>query len=138
MCRILVYCFLIMLLTCSLVGAEINMDIIAQIESSNNPLAYNARSGATGMYQITEICLREYNNYNNADVAIEDMFNANTCYAIANWYMNARIPRMLKYYGIDDTDKNRLWAYNAGIGKIEKCIMPLETKNYINKYKEMI
>ena len=42
--------------------AEVDLTIIAQIESSGNPNAYNKSSGAIGLMQITPICLEEFNN----------------------------------------------------------------------------
>jgi len=39
----------------------IDMDAIATIESSNNPKAFNEQSGARGLYQITPLCLKHYN-----------------------------------------------------------------------------
>ena len=35
---------------------------------------------------------------------------------------------------IADTIDNRLWAYNAGIGRVIKGIKPDETREYIKRY----
>lgn len=112
----------------------INMAIIASIESSNNPKAYNKRTKAAGLYQITPICLADYNNYHSNKYSDYMLFDSNVNYIIANWYMNKRIPQLLKYYGVKDNIKSRLWAYNAGIGKVVKNVMPKETIDYISKY----
>ena len=45
---------------------------------------------------------------------------------------------MLKHYKIEDTVRNRLWAYNADIGRVLDGNMPNETKNYIVKYEGML
>lgn len=134
---------------------EVNMDIIAQIESNNNPNAYNYKSGARGLYQITEICLKDYNELNGTyqdiysgigikevnkklnNITIEQLFNPVINRRIAEWYLNKRIPQLLAYYNIEDTLDNRLWAYNAGIGKVVKGICPKETRNYIKKYHQL-
>ena len=116
----------------------INLDIIKQIESSNNPLAYNKTTKATGLYQITPICLREYNNYNKADYILSDMYNPVLCYKVAEWYLNKRIPQMLKYYNKPITLEAVLISYNAGIAYVVyNKPLPEETKNYIRKYKQI-
>jgi len=113
------------------------MSIIATIESNNDPMAYNAKSKARGMYQITPICLKDYNIENLLNLPLVALFDPKTSIDIANWYLNARIPQFLRNKGIVDTIDNRLWAYNAGIGNVVKGIMPQETVDYIRKYKEL-
>ena len=115
----------------------INLNKIKQIESHGNPLAYNKSSGARGLYQITQICLDEYNNYNNKSYNSNDLFIPSINEAIASWYLEKRIPQMLKYYNLEVTVENILWAYNGGIGKVRKNIMDKETENYIEKYKHL-
>ncbi len=126
---------------------EVNLDIIAQIESNGNPNAYNKRSGAIGLYQITPICLKDYNqhyirNYGNIPnekfyYSNEDLYDPIINFRIANWYLNTRIPELLKHYHKPITIDNILWAYNAGIGNLVKGIKPLETRNYIKKYHKL-
>lgn len=119
-------------------GEEINLTIIAKIESNNNPSAYNKGSGACGIYQITSICLKEYNQFNPTQkMARSDLFVPHKAYIIAYWYLNKRIPQLLGFFRILDTLKNRLWCYNAGIGKCKRNILPKETRNYIKKYKRL-
>lgn len=128
---------------------HVDLDTIAQIESSNNPSAYNKESHATGLYQITPTCLEDFNRFykdreykkwglsqNFGVLNMRDMFDVHLAYIVADWYMNKRIPYILKHYEIEDTVKNRLWAYNAGFHKVKRGIMPLETRNYIKKYFE--
>lgn len=120
----------------------LDLSIIATIESSGHPDAYNRHSGAVGMYQITPICLKDYVQANKTHYNIEDMYNPNISYAVANWYLNIRIPSLLRYYGIEDTIDNRLIAYNWGIGHLFSYIhrkghggrIPKQTRDYINKY----
>jgi len=116
---------------------EINLEIIAKIESSNNPLAYNTRSQARGLYQITPICLKDYNQQNGLNLPVNALFNPSTSHTIAKWYLEARIPLILQNKGIPVTVDTVLWAYNAGVGKVIKGIMPNETRNYIKKYKQL-
>jgi len=119
------------------VGVSIDLGVIASIESSNNPMAYNKRTQARGLYQITPICLKDYNNFHERRILKDDLFKPSMARNVADWYVNVRIPCMLKHYGIKDTIENRLWCYNAGIGKVIKGIMPKETREYIKKYHKL-
>ena len=116
---------------------------IIQIESSGNPDAYNPISKAIGLCQITSVCLLEWNNYHpNGQYDELDLYNGEINTLIGNWYVNIRIPSMLKYYRIPDTINNRIIAYNFGIGHLRNWyragadyeLLPKETKNYIVKY----
>jgi len=129
-------------------AAEINLEIIKQIESSGNPHAYNKRSGATGLYQITPICLEDYNQFHPRplctppistcerfwEMHMTEMYNPEKNYLVANWYMNTRIPQLLKHFKHLDTVENRLVSYKCGIDCVGKKL-DKETRKYINKYK---
>ena len=115
---------------------RLKMGRISSIESSNNSKAYNRKSGARGLYQITEICLKDYNQFHKVKYTSQDLFIPEINEKIARWYLEKRIPQMLRYYNIPVTTDNILWAYNAGIGKVVKGVMPDETKDYIKKYNE--
>ena len=91
---------LIIALMCKYCFAEVDLNIIASIESSNNPLAYNSKSGATGKYQITPICLRDYNQYHSVQYTMTDMYDAVKCFVVADWYLNDRIPPIVSYKSI--------------------------------------
>lgn len=125
--------------------ADVDINIIAQIESGNNPNAYNPKSGAKGVCQITPIVLEDFKNYCphysddwRRQLGFDtDMYNSVTNKLIGDWYINERIPQMLRTYHIPDTIDNRLWAYNAGIERVRKGIMPQETKRYIEKYHSL-
>lgn len=114
----------------------VDMDKIATIESSNNPLAYNKGSRATGMFQITPICLKDYNIMNGTSYKLKDMFNPVLGFKVASWYMNKRIPQLLKHFKKQDTLVNRLVGYNCGVGCIGKPL-PMETVQYIKKYERI-
>lgn len=112
----------------------VDMNKIYFIESSNNPKAYNKRSQAKGLGQITPIVLKEWNNFHpKAQVSDDDLFNADVNKQIAKWYMNERIPAMLKYFKKEDNARNRLIAYNAGIARVGQ-VLPKETDDYLKKY----
>ncbi len=125
---------------------ELNYDAIEQIESSGNPRAYNRNSGARGLRQITPIVLKEWNQLHpNEQYSLEDLFDARINRKIGNWYLEERIPYYLKYYGLEDNVENRLASYNWGIGNVKRIggirrnmdILPRETRNYIEKYKQL-
>jgi hypothetical protein len=112
----------------------IDMNRIYQIESSNNPKAYNKKSKAVGLGQITPIVLKEWNNFNKKDkLTTSDLYDSETNKKVSSWYMNKRIPQMLKALKIEDTTRNRLIAYNWGVGNIGKKL-PKETEDYLKKY----
>ena len=71
------YIFVLILasLSCYAEPVKIDSNIIAYIESSNNPLAYNKRTGAKGLYQIVNICLEDYNNYHAIKYNEQDLFD---------------------------------------------------------------
>lgn len=115
-------------------STTVDMNKIYFIESSNNPSAYNKRSQARGLGQITPIVLKEWNNFHpNSQVSDDDLFNADVNKQIAEWYMNERIPAMLKYFKKEDNARNRLIAYNAGIARVGQ-VLPKETDDYLKKY----
>lgn len=115
---------------------DIDMGAISTIESSNNPKAYNKHSGAMGTYQITKICLDDYNLYNAPTIARNALYSPEINFKVAQWYMNKRIPQLLRHYKHEDTIENRIIAYNAGISYVGKPL-PDETIKYIQKYKEL-
>jgi len=117
---------------------QIDMDAIALIESHATSFAYNPKSEATGMFQITPICLEEWNKFHYDDqYGMDALFDKFINYKIAYWYLEVRIPQMLKYYHKPVTIENILWAYNAGIGNVVKGRMPNETKEYLKKYARL-
>ena len=124
---------LIVLLVIVPTQAQINLDTIEHIESNGNPRAVGS-SGERGLYQIMPITLKEYNNYHQRDFSAKELFDPNVNHKIAKWYIEERIPEMLKYYNKKVSTKNILWAYNAGIGRVVDGIMPETTKDYISKY----
>ena len=123
---------------------QVNISIIEQIESGGNPSAYNRYSGAVGLCQITPAVIMDYARGITIDqngefpLYMSDMTNGWANSHVANWYINIKIPKYLKYYGIRDTLVHRLWAYNAGIKAVREHRIPYETKLYIEKYYGLI
>ena len=129
---------------------EIDLSIIAKIESNNNPNAVSP-AGAIGTYQIMPIVLKEYNTFFRADLKEYELFDPLINFSIAQWYLTQRIPQMLRHYLIPDNIITRLIAYNWGIGNLVKfnekyasqsisetlIYLPDETRQYIKKYKRL-
>ena len=129
---------LCIMLHCSMACADtyIDMHKIRMMESSGDPRAYNKVSHARGLYQITPIVLKEWNNFQpNEQYELEDLFSSKINSMIAHWYMNYRIPQMLRYYKKADSVTNRLISYNAGIDYVVSNLeLPEETVEYIRRY----
>ena len=96
----------------------IDLNKIALIESGYDHMAYNKSSGATGKYQITPICLKDYNQYHKIKYTMTDMYNPVFNKNVASWYINKRIPQLLRHYGHELNLENTLIAYNCGISCI--------------------
>ena len=130
-----------------LLGHPVDMEALAMIESSNNPKAYNARSQARGLYQITPIVLKHWNQTHGDSAMVEDLFVPKENTMIANWYLNWLYDRCL-------TVKDTLISYNWGIGhwrrwrkaidkfpptkeELELYGLPKETQDYLDKYEKL-
>ncbi len=119
-------------------GEEIDLKVIEKIESGGNPLAFNERSGCIGLYQINpKGALADYNQFNKVKYSNKDMFSPEKNRIVASWYLNKRIPQMLKHFKKVDNINNRLISYNCGIA--DRCFSntPKETVDYISKYKRL-
>lgn len=115
------------------------LDAVIMQESSNNPNAYNKKSGAKGLMQITPITLADYNLENETDYLENSLFNPEVNKQIGKWYLYERIPQMLKTYKIPLTIDNILIAYNFGIGNLKRGkSLPEETLNYIKNIKNYL
>jgi hypothetical protein len=116
--------------------ASINMETIKHIESSGNSKAWNRKADARGLYQITPICLKEYNNFHSLKYNKEQLWNSEINTRIADWYLNVRIPQLLKHFHKEVNIRNIIICYNAGIIAVLKGYCPNETKRYIEKYNK--
>ena len=132
--------FTVILMSCQKAYAEtapkIDLYKIMMIESSGNPLAHNVKDDSRGLFQITPICLKEYNNFHpKAKHTMDDLWNTSVSTKIASFYITERIPQMLRYYNKPVTVENCLICYNAGISYVvQGKELPRITKLYIKKY----
>lgn len=115
----------------------VDMDRIMMIESGGRAEAYNPKSKATGLYQVTPIALADFNSLNNEHYSLKDMRNPQKCGRVAYWMMEKRIPDLLMHFRLQDDVRHRIWAYNAGIKAVIDKRMPLETRLYLEKYEAM-
>lgn len=115
----------------------IDLRAIMKIESHGDVKAFNRHSGARGLYQVTPIVVKEWNAFHPEErFTNEDMFNAQRNYKVAEWYLNTRIPQMLRHFGKPVNVENVLISYNAGISYVVKGKeLPEETSNYLQKYE---
>lgn len=113
----------------------ININKIVKIESSGNWFALNR--GAVGVCQITNDCLKDWNTYHKKEqYGFYHLFIPAINKRIASWYLNVRIPKMLKHYKIEVNTKNILICYNSGISTlIKNKKLSKETKDYLLKYE---
>lgn len=115
----------------------IDMVALAQIESSGNPKAFNKKTKATGLFQITPICLKDFNKQNKKRYTLKQMFDEDKCREVADWYAGVRIPQMLQGIGVPITTQRILWAWNAGIWAVIHDKMPKETAEFIIRYNKL-
>ena len=125
-------------------NVKIDINKIIKIESSNNPNAVSP-VGATGVMQIMPKTWNELVKKMGKNYSINDIKDRTKNIEVGSYYMNNEIPRLLNAYNIPDSVETRLAAYNWGIGALNQAYQnkgsdwledaPLETKNYIKKYK---
>lgn len=117
---------------------SIDLDALAHIESSGNPSAYNKRSQACGLYQITPIVLKQYNAVKGTSLKTRDLFDPKINKTVAEYYLGW-LDRLC------ETDEEILIAYNWGIGNLRRWQdkgarfekLPKETRDYILKYRRL-
>uniref|UniRef100_A0A6H1ZFF2 Putative transglycosylase n=1 Tax=viral metagenome TaxID=1070528 RepID=A0A6H1ZFF2_9ZZZZ len=124
-------------------GAGIDVEAIIQIESGGNPNAYNAKSGAIGLMQITRIALSEWNEHHpQQQLNPEDLFDRNINSLVGTWYLDRIKKHYCKVWKIPPTVENILIGYNWGVGNLKKWYrqghiyskLPYETRQYLKKY----
>lgn len=115
------------------VSISVDMRKIAYIESSGCKNLVGDNGKALGCYQLHSGVVAEYNQYRKASLKHSDVMNRETGLIVASWYMNKRIPAMLRHYKQPDTLENRLTAYNMGIGAV---IKGKRASKYIDKYNK--
>lgn len=115
----------------------IDASILIRIESAGNLKAINKKTQARGLFQITPIVLKEYNDHHDTNISENDLFLGTINTIIAHWYLEVRIPELLRHFNQPITTQRILWAYNAGIKNVIEGRIPKETREYINRYNKL-
>lgn len=131
--------WLILLTITPCYALEVDLSIISQIESSNNPRAIGDNGRAIGLYQLHLEPILDFNTAQKAQISHQDAFNQEIAHMVAYWYLNTKIPQYIAYYAkkgypVKDTLENRLTAYNMGIGAL---IKGKRANRYIEKYRRL-
>ena len=103
----------------------------AYLESGFDSLAYNKGSGATGIYQITQSVIDDYNKANKTNIKLADMIHPAQARPVRDWFMNKldnaswqQNPKMT-----EDVKKARsYYAYNAGANNARISLNNLNAK----------
>jgi soluble lytic murein transglycosylase-like protein len=142
----LVAAMALMALLSPLAHAEtaVDLSIIKTIESNGDPTVVNYGSGCYGLYQISEVCLKDYNQQHDSHYRVRDLLKPSVNHRISSWYFG-RIREMLASLGIPINLITMIASYNWGIGNVAEWAqggmrfkeLPLETRRYIRKYIEL-
>lgn len=121
--------------------AEVVIDLAAieQIESSGCKEKQGRYEHAIGCFQITAPVVAEWNQFNPSQkIQHADLMDNDLNRRVADWYLNKRIPQMIRHFKKPDTVENRLIAYNAGIAYVKNGkTLPDLTKRYLQKYARL-
>jgi len=120
------------------VSIEIDLDKIWMIESSRGKNLWNEKTRARGHYQFIKSTWDECIKKMKKDWDWwNDSMDKEKSEQVAHYYYNVEIPRLLKYYKIDDTIETRIACYSWGIRHLDKKgieFIPEKTKKYIRDY----
>ena len=126
---------------------DINQDFLnalIEVESSNNPKAFNPSSGARGLTQITPVAWQDLvahypDKYSQMNYE-KDMFKPEVAKQAGNDYLNI-LMGYLRSKRMPITPENLAAGYNWGINNLAKFGLhnaPPETKNYIAKIRKLL
>ena len=103
----------------------------AYLESAFDSLAYNKGSGATGIYQITQSVIDDYNRANKTNIKLADMIHPAPARKVYDWEINDldNASWQKNHNMTDDVRRARTYyAYNAGRGKARISLNDLAAK----------
>lgn len=121
---------------------------VITVESNGNPNAYNEKSGAIGLMQITPCVEKEYLKYRRIAWDCTPPFceycNSVNLYdpevnkAVGTWYLKRIWNHYIPHYGLPQDLSMLCACYNFGIGNVSRGKRyPRETRNYIKKVTEL-
>lgn len=114
--------------------------LFAAIESDFTINAFNLKTSATGLFQITPICLEEYNRNHQIKYTLLDLYEIEKNFEVSMWYINRLITLYKIPYSEDDVYALYV-AYNMGPGgfaNINKTGIPSTIQNRYNKQAEQV
>jgi len=112
---------------------------IISIESNFKVRANGDGGRAFGLMQILRGgALTEYEDRKRVKISDEEAYDIDTNLKIGCWYLGERIPEYLARYNHEYNLKNVIICYNAGIGKLNKGIIPAGTRDYFRKMDERL
>lgn len=121
----------------------VSLRIVGKIESGGQVFpdvacSFRGCSYGRGRYQVSEIVLREYNQFLGTNYQPGDLFVPEVNLGVASWYLGKRIPQMLRHFKRPVSPTLVLVSYNAGISYALKgeADWPRETRNYLRKYQQ--
>lgn len=129
------------------VQEQIDLNLLIEIESEGDPCAISPK-GARGLCQIMEETWNECTELLKLDWDYwECWHNPKKNIVIGMFYVNNRIPKMMKYYNLWDNKQTRLACYNWGIGKVNRLVgethtlnikdLPAKPYKYIHDYRKL-
>lgn len=77
---------------------------VGMVESSCNPLAYNAEENAVGYFQIRPIRLRDYNNRVGSNYALTDMYDFDKALEVFMFYVTPDMESSAKNWNASKTE----------------------------------
>lgn len=134
---------LILLLGTNCMGADVqvcpyvDLDVIAQIESSGNPKAVGDGGKSLGKFQVKAKTVECYNKYYHTKLKHTDAFDPNIGRKIAHFYFYVEIPKYLRNKKIPITRNSMIECYNRGPSRVGKLPLPKVTQDYIKKYEKL-
>lgn len=87
---------------------------IAKIESNHNPLAYNRKEGARGIFQIRKCCLQDVNRIYKTSFVTNDCWSATKSLSIMRKYLRYYGEHYYKTTGKLPTDEIYARIWNGG------------------------
>jgi len=130
---VLIVLFLAFLFSrCDIAGAEEIDNLLKTIslaESSGGKFLKGDGGNSIGVYQISNICLKHYNQTHKTKYTKKDLYNEKINRKIARWYLNWLKEQLIKHNKF--SIKRWIFAYNSGLSNALKKPIPKSHPNKI-------
>ncbi len=125
----------LLLLPTACAASNVDMYRLAVIESGVNPDLHNRAEKRVGLYQVPVEALREYNRFSGTYLTVNDLFCPRVNHRVASWYLDRRLPGLLRRYGREVNTRNVLVAYRLGPAYVvQDRPLPRPGEEYLEKY----